>query len=151
MTALTVFVCALHLAAFVAEALLWMHPSIHAPVLTRLGGLSTLDPHSHALVLKSLFVNQGFYNLFLALAGIFGLALVRRGRTQVGYTLIVYMCLSAVGAGLVLALSTSAYVGAFLQAVPALAALAMLRAARSRGDQGARSLDHPHIRRRGDL
>jgi len=41
------------------------------------------------------------------------------------------MCLSAAGAGAVLAISTSAYGGAFFQAVPAMIALALLRARRS--------------------
>jgi hypothetical protein len=44
--------------------------------------------------------------------------------------LIFYMCLSAVGAGVVLALSTRAYLGAVLQSAPAAIALVHLRHAR---------------------
>jgi putative membrane protein len=120
------FVVLFHGLVFVVEAFLWMRPAVHEFVLSRLATSTTLDVHVQALVLQSFFVNQGFYNLFLAIAGAAGLRLVGRGNVRVGFTLIVYMCLSAVGAGIVLALSTHAYVGALLQAVPAAAALASL-------------------------
>jgi putative membrane protein len=126
-TLLVVFVVVFHLAAFVLEAVLWMRPGVYSSALSRLGSPSALPPHEQALVLQALFVNQGFYNLFLAIAGISGLALVQRGRVQVGLILIAYMCLTAVGAGIVLALSTRAYIGAVLQCVPAALALLTLR------------------------
>lgn len=126
------FVIFFHLSAFVVEAFLWMRPAVHEAVLGRLTGTSAVALHDQALILKSLFVNQGFYNLFLAIAGIAGLAFLRRGDATIGTTLIAYMCSSAVGAGVVLAVSTGAYIGAFLQAVPpAVALVAMLRARRA--------------------
>jgi putative membrane protein len=115
---LVLFVIAFHLAAFVLEACLWMQPSVYESVLGRLTAPNALSLRDQALVLRSLFVNQGFYNLFLAGAGISGLVLLKRGELAVGNTLIRYMCLFALGAGLVLAASTRAYVGAVLQAVP---------------------------------
>jgi putative membrane protein len=126
---LVLFVVVFHLLVFVVEAFLWMRPGIHGIVLARLSDSLKVDPHEQALILKALFINQGFYNLFLAVAGIAGLALLKRGKAPAGYALIGYMCLSAAGAGLVLALSTTAYVGAFLQAAPA--ALALLGLARA--------------------
>jgi putative membrane protein len=125
---LVVFAVVFHFLAFVLEAFLWMLPGVHGRVLGRLSS-SRIEPHEQALVLKTLFVNQGFYNLFLAITGATGLALMSRGSTQAGRALVASMCLSAVGAGVVLAVSTHAYVGAFLQAVPpALALTLMFRA-----------------------
>lgn len=137
---LVLFVIAFHLTIFVVEAFLWMRPGIHELALRRLNDGVSIDAHEQALVLKSVFVNQGFYNLFLAAAGIVGLTFLRRGNASVGYALIGYACLSAVGAGLVLAASTRAYVGAFFQAVPALIALAaMLRSYNRRHEQHVES------------
>jgi putative membrane protein len=128
---LVLVVILLHVAAFVVEAFLWMRPGVHELMLNRLTGTVSVDLHDQALILKSLFVNQGFYNLFLATAGISGLSFVTRGNATIGYTLISYMCLSAIGAGVVLAVSTHAYFGALLQAVPAAVALAALYRAHS--------------------
>ena len=124
--ALVLFVIIFHMGIFVAEALLWMRPGIYEFVLNRLANTTALDFHQQALVLRALFVSQGFYNLFLAIAGIAGLVLAGRGNAPAGNTLIVYMCLSALGAGVVLGTSTSATIGAILQAAPAALALALL-------------------------
>ena len=124
--AMVLFVVIFHVAIFVAEALLWMHPGVHEFALHRLAIKTTLDLPGQALVLQAFFVNQGFYNLFLATAGIAGLVFLGRGNVPVGYTLIVYMCLSALGAGIVLATSTPATIGAILQGVPAALALAAM-------------------------
>ena len=146
-TTLVLFVVVFHFAAFVMEALLWMRPAIHEALLPRLNdplgrvAANAVELHDQALLLKRLFVNQDFYNLFLALAGIAGLLFARRGDLTIGYTLIGYMCLSAIGAGLVLALSTHAFLGASLQALPAAVALAMI----VRGRPSTRS-SHPPSR-----
>ena len=63
--------------------------------------------------------------LCLAVAGLAGLAFLRRGEAPVGRTLIGYMCVSAVGAGM-LFFSTHAYLGALLQAAPAAAVLVLM-------------------------
>jgi putative membrane protein len=124
--AMVLFVVIFHAAIFVVEALLWMNPAVHEFALTRLAIRTTLDLPGQALVLRAFFVNQGFYNLFLAGAGGAGLFILGRGNRAVGTTLIIYMCLSAVGAGLVLASSTPAIIGAILQGVPAALALAAI-------------------------
>jgi len=49
--------------------------------------------------------NQGFYNLFLALGTVTGLALVLAGHPRVGLTLVAWNCLSMLGAAVVLAVS----------------------------------------------
>ncbi len=71
-----------------------------------------------------------FWSLILAIAGIAGLVFLRRGDGTVGRTLVAYLCVAAVGAGIVLAFSTGAYVGAFLQAAPAALALVVIFGAR---------------------
>ena len=120
------FVILLHGAIFLVEVFYWMNPGVHEIALRRLGGPVSLELHVQAAVLRTTFVNLGFYNLFLALAGLAGLAFLWHGKVSVGRTLIFYMCLSAVGAGVVLLVSTHAYIGALLQAVPAAVAIALM-------------------------
>jgi putative membrane protein len=130
---LVLFVVAFHGVAFVLEALLWMRPGIHEFAISRITDPTGLAVHEQATVLRVLFVNQGFYNLFLASAGAVGLMSYARGQAVAGSTLMLYMCVAALGAGVVLALTTRAYVGAFLQAVPAALALANLDLVRLSG------------------
>lgn len=111
-----------HFAVFVVEAFLWMQPKVHEAVLHRLTD-SSVPARDQALILRSVLINQGFYNLFLATAGFSGLRFVRNGHEIVGRTLAIYVCLSALAAGVVLASTTTAYIGACLQAVPAAVAL----------------------------
>jgi len=124
--AMVLFVVIFHAAIFVVEALLWMNPAVHEFALHRLAIKTTLDLPAQALFLRAFFVNQGFYNLFLAGAGIAGLIFLGRGNAPVGHTLIIYMCMSAAGAGLVLGVSTPATIGAILQGLPAALALAAI-------------------------
>jgi len=145
--ALVLFVVAFHAAIFVVEAFLWMHPAVYEFALNRLAIKTTLDLPGQALVLQASFVNQGFYNLFLASAGIAGLVFLGRGNAPVGYTLIIYMCLSAVGAGLVLATSTPATIGAILQAVPAVLALAAMLPRLLRGSSPSRASSEGNVNR----
>ena len=145
--ALVLFVVAFHAAIFVVEAFLWMHPAVYEFALNRPAIKTTLDLPGQALVLQASFVHQGFYNLFLASAGIAGLVFLGRGNEPVGYTLIVYMCLSAVGAGLVLATSTPATIGAILQAVPAVLALAAMLPRLLRGSSPSRASSEGNVNR----
>jgi putative membrane protein len=77
-----------------------------------------------AAILQTLAYNQGWYNLFLAIAAWLGLALIGRWKANVGETLAVYASLSMVGAGLILLFSTGKLLGTAVQAgIPALALL----------------------------
>jgi putative membrane protein len=136
---LVAFVVLFHLGAFVLEAVLWMEPVVYERVLGRLTDTTTIELREQALILRALFINQGFYNLFLASGGIAGFVGLARGHAAVGRALIQYMCLFALGAGLVLAASTRAYVGALLQATSA--ALALLTMYRSGARGSAREQD----------
>lgn len=99
-----------------------MQPVVHDILLHFLNNPVTVGYPVQALTLRNLFINQGFYNLFLVLAGLKGINLVGKGNEVAGYTLILFLCFAGVGAGIVLAFSTKAYLLAFLQAVPAAAA-----------------------------
>ena len=124
--ALVWVVVVFHGTLFLAEVFFWMQPGVHGIALQRLAGPVGVDPHTQASILRVTFINLGFYNLFLAAAGFAGLVFMSRGEVAIGRTLIVYMCLSAAGAGVVLFLSTSAHVGALLQAIPAAIALGLM-------------------------
>ncbi|MCU7615744.1 DUF1304 domain-containing protein [Chryseobacterium sp. PBS4-4] len=109
---------------FVLEVIFWMQPFVYNILLEMFNNPpKTLDFSMHALVLKKLFINQGFYNLFFAFGGLAGLYYLNKNKA-VGYALTALVCFSAVGAGIVLAITSKAYILAFFQAVPAAIALA---------------------------
>ncbi len=112
-----------HIVVFVGESFLWMNPAVHERVLGRLDSQIDVSLFEQAQILQALFLNQGFYNLFVALGGIAGWILYRTGKTEAGIALITYMCFFALGAGVVLALSIGAYAGAVVQALPPCLAL----------------------------
>lgn len=116
---LLIFVLIVHSMFFILEALLWMLPQVHTLLIGLLNNPVTTDIYTQALTLKNLFINQGFYNLFLVCAGIWGFLLVKKEKYTAGYALLLMLCFSATGAGIILALTTKAYVLAFFQSVPA--------------------------------
>ena len=119
----SVVTIAVHLIVFVVESFLWLKPVVHERLLGKLDSSIDVTVFEQAQILQVLFFNQGFYNLFVALAGIVGFVLYRAGNKQGGIALISYMCAFALGAGLVLAYSTTAYTGAVVQALPPFLAL----------------------------
>lgn len=108
-----------HISFFLLESLFWMRPDVHEILIQLLNNPVTSDYGLQALTLKNLFINQGFYNLFLSGAGLMGLKLVRENRRESGLVLLLFLCAAATGAGLVLAFSTRAYILAAVQALPA--------------------------------
>ena len=114
---------ATHTLFFIVESFLWLRPAVHERVLGRLDSAIDVSLYEQAQILQSLFYNQGFYNLFVALGGVAGWVLYKKGKTQSGLALITYMCLFAVGAALVLAYSIGSYSGAAVQGLPPLLAL----------------------------
>ncbi|TCD11582.1 DUF1304 family protein [Pedobacter frigidisoli] len=116
--ALVVFVIFDFFMFFILEAIFWMQPFVHNLLLDWFNNPpASLGYEMHALVLKKLFINQGFYNLFFVIGGIAGL--YQQKIKSVGYALILLVCFAAVGAGLVLAVTSNAYLLACLQAIPA--------------------------------
>lgn len=120
---LIVFVIIDFLLFFILEAIFWMQPFVYHILLAMFDNPPASLPYSmHALVLKKLFINQGFYNLFFAFGGMAGLYFINKNKAA-GYALLALVCFSAVGAGIVLACTSKAYILAFLQAVPAAVVL----------------------------
>jgi putative membrane protein len=112
---LVVLLIVAHVAFFAGEALLWLNPAVHGFALPKLNPGVDAPAALQAQVLRTLFINQGVYNLMLALGGAVGLALANRNAAG-GVTLVRFVCAFAVGAGVTLGLSTQAYAAAVLQA-----------------------------------
>lgn len=117
--AFVMFVIVVHLMFFLLEALLWTFPIVNQPLITLLNNPVSIDFRTQAATLKNLFVNQGFYNLFLSIAGIAGFYFVKKRKLSEGYILMLFLCFAGTGAGIVLALSTKAYVLALIQGLSA--------------------------------
>jgi len=106
----------LHVAFFLIESVLFARPDVHE----RFG----FDAAGAEVVADFAF-NQGFYNLFLALGALAGLALFRR-HPAVGRTLTGFACACMLGAGVVLfATKPGLVAAASIQAVPSALALAL--------------------------
>lgn len=106
----------LHLGFFVMESLLWRRPAVH-----RLFGVAD---RNDAEVMASALFNQGFYNLFLAVGAIVGIALSTEILTRHHNDVFFYTALFMVGAAVVLYASDRRRLqGALIQGLPPLLAL----------------------------
>jgi len=96
----------IHIYIFMLESIFWIRPL----------GLKTFRMNAEqAATMSKMAFNQGFYNLFLALAILFGLKLGDRGQILVDYAI-----LSICAAAVVLIISDRKMLrGAFIQGVPA--------------------------------
>ncbi|AYJ51834.1 DUF1304 domain-containing protein [Rhodococcus sp. P1Y] len=105
---------ALHVVIFVLESVAWSKPA----VWKRFGVTSQSD----ADVTKPMAFNQGFYNLFLAVGIVVGLIV----GGAAGDAIVVFACLSIVGAALVLATGGKKYFRpAIVQGITPLIALVL--------------------------
>ena len=85
----------LHVFIFCMESIWFMRPTIHK----RFGATTAADAEARRLFA----FNQGFYNLFLALGALVGLALINfGGKPVVGRTLALFCCACMLGAGIIL-------------------------------------------------
>jgi len=105
-----------HLAAFAAEAVFWMNPTVHELFLSAINPGQTTAPLEQAAILKTALISQGAYNLLLALGALAGLWMILTGRAESGVVLVGFAAVVALGAGLVLIATTQAYVGGAVQA-----------------------------------
>ncbi len=112
-----------HVATFVMESVLFTRPA----VWRRFGVASQQD----AETIRPMALNQGFYNLFLAVGALVGVVAVALDHRTVGATLIVFAGACMLGAGVVLAATAGRRMlrAAALQAVPPLVALLALAVA----------------------
>jgi putative membrane protein len=105
-----------HVLFFILESVTFSQPTVAARF-----GLTT--PEQIAAVRPMAF-NQGFYNLFLAVGIVGGLALVAAGSVDAGRAIVLFACACMVGAGLVLLSTNRRFVrSAAIQAVPPLVAI----------------------------
>jgi putative membrane protein len=95
--ALAGIAAAVHVYIFVLESLIWNGDRARAVFGTT---------REEAATTRVLAFNQGFYNLFLAVATLLGIVLLGAGRTAVGATLVLTGAGSMVAAGLVLLVSS---------------------------------------------
>ena len=103
---------AIHVLIFCMESLWWTTPKVRAR-------FRQAPEQAHAT--KLLAFNQGFYNLFLAIGTLTGLALTLMGHREAGLVLVNWNCLFMVGAALVLAASArQMWRGALIQGVAPL-------------------------------
>ena len=113
----------IHVVIFVSESVTWSTPA----TWRRFAVASQAD----ADVLRPLALNQGFYNLFLAVVALVGVAAELAGAHVVGPTLMIVAAASMTGAGVVLLLTYPALRRAALVQLlpPALGLLALGTAA----------------------
>ena len=110
---------AVHVYIFVLESVRWTHPATR-----RIFGVHSAED---AETMRSLAYNQGFYNLFLALAALLGVVLAFAGHTTVGATLVLTATGMMLAAALVLVLSdrTKLRAAAVQGVLPLLAVIAV--------------------------
>jgi putative membrane protein len=103
---------AFHIYVFFLESITW-----RSPKTWKTFGLPSQE---HADIIRPMAFNQGFYNLFLAIGAVVGIALLGVAGT-VAVTLMVFASLCMVGAGVVLFFSIpSSRRAALIQAGPPL-------------------------------
>lgn len=88
---------AFHIFIFSLESLRWTEPATR-----KIFGVAS---EKDAVTMKALAFNQGFYNLFLALTTLIGIALLLAGLSTVGITLVFAGTAMMLAAALVLVLS----------------------------------------------
>lgn len=117
---LATLAAAFHVFIFVLESLRWNEPRTRAVFGVR--------SEADAETMKQLAFNQGFYNLFLALAVFLGVILVAAGHHTVGVTLALTGTGMMLAAALVLVLSDprKARAAVMQGALPLLAVIALV-------------------------
>jgi len=89
----------IHVVIFRLESIVWSQPA----TWKRFGLRSQAD----ADVVRPMALNQGFYNLFLAIGTIVGIVLAATGSVDVGRALVLFATLSMVAAASVLIISNA--------------------------------------------
>jgi len=106
----------IHVLFFCMESLWWTRPAVYRR-------FRSTEAQAHTT--KALALNQGFYNLFLAVGVFGGLALSEMGHYRAGIILVTWNCLSMLAAAVVLAASSPGMMrGALIQGLPPLVFLA---------------------------
>lgn len=112
-----VLVAVIHVLIFTMESVLWRRPAVHRRFLVRSA--------DEAATIRRWALNQGFYNLFLAVGILAGLVLLHTGHRGSGQSLVVFCCACVVAAALVLLATDRRMLRpALVQGAPAALALA---------------------------
>jgi putative membrane protein len=107
-----------HIYVFLLESLTWRKPKTW-----KVFGISSQD---HADIIAPMALNQGFYNLFLAIGGGVGLVMLTIN-SVIALTLLAFACLSMAGAGMVLFFSVkTSRRAALIQAGPPMLGIVFL-------------------------
>jgi len=116
----------IHVLFFVMESILWMNPKVHSRFL--------VEDLADAEAINVFIMNQGFYNLFLAM-GIFAGLYIFRFNEIVGKTLVGYVSSVMLGAAIVLIFTVPAMVTGFIvQGLPPFIVLVYLIRNRHQSD-----------------
>jgi len=116
---LAVVAALIHVLFFVMESVLFTRPA----VWPRFG----LRSQEHADVVRPMALNQGFYNLFLAIGIAVGLVMAAGAADTAGTALVVFACSCMVAAGVVLVLTNRRFLpAAAVQVLPPLLAIALI-------------------------
>jgi putative membrane protein len=110
---------AIHVFIFILESVRFSEPSTYRRFF--------VESERDALLLRPIFFNQGFYNLFLAIGAAGGVLVLNMGYVEAGRTLVLFACGSMTLAGLILMFTDRRFLRAgLLQAVPPFVALLFL-------------------------
>ena len=114
--AATLIAAAIHVFIFVLESVRFTEPSTYRRFF--------VESQRDAELLRPIFFNQGFYNLFLAIGAAGGVLVLNMGYVPAGRALLFFACGSMALAGLILMFTDRRFVRAgLLQSVPPLVAL----------------------------
>jgi putative membrane protein len=107
---------AIHVLIFILESVRFTEPATYRRFF--------VETQRDAELLRPIFFNQGFYNLFLAIGAAGGILALNLGYVEAGRALVLFACASMALAGLILMFTDRRFVQAgVLQAGPPLVAL----------------------------
>jgi putative membrane protein len=110
---------ALHVLFFVLESVRFTQPETYRRFF--------VASQADAELLRPIFFNQGFYNLFLAIGAAAGVVALNTGHLEAGRALILFACGSMALAGIVLFVTDRRFLlSGLVQAVPPLVAIAFV-------------------------
>ena len=106
----------IHVFIFILESARFTEPSTYRRFF--------VESQRDAELLRPIFFNQGFYNLFLAIGAAGGVLAINLGSVEAGRALVLFACGSMALAGLILMFTDRRFLRAgLIQAVPPLVAI----------------------------
>jgi putative membrane protein len=110
---------AIHVLFFVLESVRFSQPETYRRFF--------VETQADAELLRPIFFNQGFYNLFLAIGATAGVVALNTGHAEAGRALILLACGSMAVAGIILLVTDRRFLrSGLVQAVPPLVAIALV-------------------------